>query len=326
MSYLPGCPPVMRTAHLPGTRPLTSCLVKEVGQEAPHHSLVANDQHVLLPLQLHDDGLQPLHQVFIGLQRQAGRVSFRPGSRVGMESEVGFCLVLCPPDTQTGRCCGHGDSSQQWKPRLRRVRSAAGACQLGFKLPPAEFLGEWKGQLPLEGCFSEMSSLGRSRGGTWEGAPSPSGLDPGRTSQEATARSLLLGQRCALVATSSVSTVTWLFLPTSHPELLQLSGFSTLPASLMAKVSRLPRSAHCFLSLLWTLPDGSRSHPQKEPHLGWLMSSVYPASSCIDGSLCSLPPQDSVTGSCGCPRCYPPPVHSSEAHGEGRGVWGGQSP
>lgn len=65
--------PMSCTAQLPGTRPLTCCLVKEVGQEATHHSLVANDQHVLLPLQLHDDRLQPLHQVFIGLQGKQGR-------------------------------------------------------------------------------------------------------------------------------------------------------------------------------------------------------------------------------------------------------------
>lgn len=84
----------MHTAYPPGTRPLTSCLVKEVGQEAAHDSLVANDQHILLPLQFHDDGLQPLHQVFIGLQRQAGKVSFRPGARVGTGSEVFFCLIL----------------------------------------------------------------------------------------------------------------------------------------------------------------------------------------------------------------------------------------
>lgn len=104
MSHMPGRPPAMHTAHPPRTRPLTSCLVKEVGQEATHHSLVANDQHVLLPLQFHDDRLQPLHQVFIGLQRQAGRVSFRPGSRVSMGSEVLFCLVLCQADTQTRKC------------------------------------------------------------------------------------------------------------------------------------------------------------------------------------------------------------------------------
>lgn len=97
MTHMPGCSPALRTAHLPGTRPLTCCFVKEVGQEAAHHSLVANDQHVLLSLQFHDHGLQSLYQVFIGLKGKWGRVegvSFRPGSRVGMESEVFFCLVL----------------------------------------------------------------------------------------------------------------------------------------------------------------------------------------------------------------------------------------
>lgn len=52
---------------------LTCALVQEVGQEAAHDGLVADDQDVLLPLQLHDDWLQPLHQVFIRLFGVMGR-------------------------------------------------------------------------------------------------------------------------------------------------------------------------------------------------------------------------------------------------------------
>lgn len=45
----------------------TCCFVQKVGQQAAHDSLVTDHQHVLLPLQLHDDRLQPLHQVLVGL-------------------------------------------------------------------------------------------------------------------------------------------------------------------------------------------------------------------------------------------------------------------
>ena len=47
---------------------LTSTLVKEVRQQAAHDGLMTDHQNVLLPLQLHDDWLQALHQVFVGLQ------------------------------------------------------------------------------------------------------------------------------------------------------------------------------------------------------------------------------------------------------------------
>lgn len=47
---------------------LTCCLVQEVGQQAAHDGLVTDNQHVLLPLQLHDDRLQPLHQILVGLR------------------------------------------------------------------------------------------------------------------------------------------------------------------------------------------------------------------------------------------------------------------
>ncbi len=46
---------------------LTSTLVQEVGQQTSHDGLVTDDQDVLLPLQLHDDRLQTLHEVFVRL-------------------------------------------------------------------------------------------------------------------------------------------------------------------------------------------------------------------------------------------------------------------
>lgn len=51
----------------------TCTFVQEVGKEAAHDSLVANHQHVLLPFQLHDDRLQALHQIFIGLKEEIWR-------------------------------------------------------------------------------------------------------------------------------------------------------------------------------------------------------------------------------------------------------------
>lgn len=53
---------------------LTCSLVQEIGQQAAHDGLVTDDQHVLLPLQLHDDRLQPLHQVLIGLRHKERRI------------------------------------------------------------------------------------------------------------------------------------------------------------------------------------------------------------------------------------------------------------
>lgn len=46
----------------------TCTFIQEVSEQAAHDGLVADHQHVLLPLQLHDDGLHPLHQVLIGLE------------------------------------------------------------------------------------------------------------------------------------------------------------------------------------------------------------------------------------------------------------------
>lgn len=47
---------------------LTCTLIQEVGQQAAHDSLVADNQDVLLSLQLHDDRLHPLDQVLVGLE------------------------------------------------------------------------------------------------------------------------------------------------------------------------------------------------------------------------------------------------------------------
>lgn len=65
----PGC----RGPQLPGVLclhpaplPKVTCtLIQEVGQEASHDSLVADDEHIALPLQLHDDRFQPLYQVLV---------------------------------------------------------------------------------------------------------------------------------------------------------------------------------------------------------------------------------------------------------------------
>lgn len=69
-------PPSHTHSTSPCPTPSHTCLlVKKVGQEAAHHSLMADDQHVFLPLQLHDDRLESLDQVLVGLQRQAGRAT-----------------------------------------------------------------------------------------------------------------------------------------------------------------------------------------------------------------------------------------------------------
>lgn len=48
----------------------TCTLVQEVGEQTAHDSLMTDDQHVALSLQLHDNWLQPLNQVLVGLKRQ----------------------------------------------------------------------------------------------------------------------------------------------------------------------------------------------------------------------------------------------------------------
>ena len=50
----------------------TSALVQEVGQETAHDGLVADDKDVALSLQLHDNRLQPLHQILVGLHTHQG--------------------------------------------------------------------------------------------------------------------------------------------------------------------------------------------------------------------------------------------------------------
>lgn len=51
----------------------TCAFVQEVGKEAAHDRLMADHQHVLLPFQLHDDRLQALDQIFIGLKEEIWR-------------------------------------------------------------------------------------------------------------------------------------------------------------------------------------------------------------------------------------------------------------
>lgn len=46
---------------------LTCRLVKEIGKQTAHDSLVTNDKHIFLPFQLHNYWLQPLNKIFIGL-------------------------------------------------------------------------------------------------------------------------------------------------------------------------------------------------------------------------------------------------------------------
>lgn len=60
----------------------TCRLVQEIGEQAAHDSLVADDQHVLLTLQFHDYRLQPLHEVLVGLgqkERDESNCRAQPG-------------------------------------------------------------------------------------------------------------------------------------------------------------------------------------------------------------------------------------------------------
>lgn len=68
--HTPGC----EYHPLSRDRELTCTLVQEVCQETAHDSLVADDKDVLLPLQLHDDWLQALHQVLVGLGQKGREV------------------------------------------------------------------------------------------------------------------------------------------------------------------------------------------------------------------------------------------------------------
>lgn len=47
---------------------VTCALVQEVGEQAAHDGLMTDDQHVALTLQLHDNWLQPLYQILVGLE------------------------------------------------------------------------------------------------------------------------------------------------------------------------------------------------------------------------------------------------------------------
>ena len=50
------------------TKPInnnTSAVVEKVGQKTSKNGLMPNDEHILLPLQFHNDRLQAGHKVFI---------------------------------------------------------------------------------------------------------------------------------------------------------------------------------------------------------------------------------------------------------------------
>lgn len=63
----------------------TCALIQEVGQKAAHDSLVGDDEDIALALQLHDDRLQPLHQILVGLWREVGQAGrkLQAGSQAG---------------------------------------------------------------------------------------------------------------------------------------------------------------------------------------------------------------------------------------------------
>lgn len=105
----------------------TCTLVQEVGQEAAQDGLVADDQHVLLALQLHDHRLQALHQVLVGLQDGGqgaawGRsTSPRGRPRVTQRTPVGRPLSRCPccrlrvpGASRSLRDRGHPCSGRMW--------------------------------------------------------------------------------------------------------------------------------------------------------------------------------------------------------------------
>lgn len=56
---------------------VTCALVQEIGEQAAHDGLMTDDQHVALSLQLHDDRLQPLNQVLVGLQPKERNIKSR---------------------------------------------------------------------------------------------------------------------------------------------------------------------------------------------------------------------------------------------------------
>lgn len=48
----------------------TCTLVQEVSKQAAHDGLMTDDQNIALALQLHDDWLQALNQILVGLVRR----------------------------------------------------------------------------------------------------------------------------------------------------------------------------------------------------------------------------------------------------------------
>lgn len=86
------CPPALPSDS-------TCALIQEVGQQAAHDSLVGDDEDVALTLQLHDDRLQPLHQVLVRLGGGVGQAGRRPGTswqprrRLGMPGPVAGPLL-----------------------------------------------------------------------------------------------------------------------------------------------------------------------------------------------------------------------------------------
>lgn len=55
---------------------VTCALVEEIGEQAAHDGLMTDDQHVALSLQLHDDWLQSLNQVLVGLEPKVHAIQF----------------------------------------------------------------------------------------------------------------------------------------------------------------------------------------------------------------------------------------------------------
>ncbi|KAF3854130.1 hypothetical protein F7725_022185 [Dissostichus mawsoni] len=66
--------------------------IHEVSQQAAHHSLMADDQHVALPLQLHDDRLQALNQVLLVC------IETQTGTQINISAKRGL-TAICPPST-----------------------------------------------------------------------------------------------------------------------------------------------------------------------------------------------------------------------------------
>lgn len=61
--------------HHVSVHSLTCTLVQEIGKQAAHDGLMTDDQHVALSLQLHDNWLQPLNQILVGLKREERYIS-----------------------------------------------------------------------------------------------------------------------------------------------------------------------------------------------------------------------------------------------------------